>query len=63
MKKIVAALASALLVTTAFAQTAATDAGKAQLKANSEKTEAQATANKAAKATKSKKTAGKSASA
>ena len=38
MKKIVAALASAMLVTTVFAQTAApaTDAGKAQLKANSE---------------------------
>ena len=46
MKKIVAALASAMLVTTVFAQTAATDTGKAQLKANSEKAEAQATANK-----------------
>jgi hypothetical protein len=46
MKKIVAALASAMLVTTVFAQTAATDAGKAQLKANNEKAEAQATANK-----------------
>ena len=38
MKKIVTALASVLLVTTAFAQTAApSDAGKAQMKANSEK--------------------------
>ena len=48
MKKIVAALASAMLVTTVFAQTAApaTDATKAQLKANSESQEAQATANK-----------------
>ncbi|WP_235024587.1 hypothetical protein [Caballeronia arvi] len=46
MKKIVAALASAMLVSTVFAQTATTDAGKAQLKANNEKTEAQATANK-----------------
>ncbi|MCE4545413.1 hypothetical protein [Caballeronia sp. PC1] len=46
MKKIVAALASAMLVSTAFAQTATTDAGKAQLKANNEKAEAQATANK-----------------
>ncbi|WP_232470926.1 hypothetical protein [Caballeronia hypogeia] len=46
MKKIVAALASAMLVSTVFAQTAATDAGKAQLKANNEKAEAQATANK-----------------
>ncbi|MFM0322075.1 hypothetical protein [Caballeronia glebae] len=46
MKKIVAALASAMLVSTVFAQTAATDAGKAQLKANNEKAEAQASANK-----------------
>ena len=48
MKKIVAALASAMLVTTVFAQTAApaTEATKAQLKANSESQEAQATANK-----------------
>nr|WP_250529646.1 hypothetical protein [Caballeronia sp. ATUFL_F1_KS4A] len=46
MKKIVAALASAMLVSTVFAQTAATDAGKAQLKANNEKAEAQASADK-----------------
>lgn len=47
MKKIVAALTYALLVTAAFAQTTApTDATKAQMKANSEKAEAQATANK-----------------
>jgi colicin import membrane protein len=48
MKKIVAALASALLVTTVFAQTAAptTDTGKAQVKANNEVNEAQTKANK-----------------
>jgi colicin import membrane protein len=50
MKKLIAVIASALLATTVFEQTAAAadanDAQKAQLKANSEKMEAQDTANK-----------------
>lgn len=46
MKKIVAALASTLLVTSVFAQTAATHADKAQVNGNNTKAEAQADANK-----------------
>ena len=50
MKKIIATLASALLVSTAFAQaatpaSATTETGKAQLKANHKKADAQKTAN------------------